>query len=219
MFAGIIEDLGSILKKNETSKGVRLAIRFEKIHPHLKIGESVAVNGICLTAAKIIPRGFEADVVRETLQATTLGWLKSGAKVNLERALRFGDRMGGHTVSGHVDGRGRVTRRIRQGRQQVLFLRVPATIHRFCLPKGSIAINGVSLTLQSATRGMVKIALIPHTLKITTLGSLREGDFVNIEADRLARRALWARPSGVKPRCENFRMLKRRLKVLKRQGF
>ena len=213
MFTGIIEDQGLISERAGTAKGLRLSIRFNRLNPKLKTGDSVAVNGVCLTAAKITPRGFEADVIEETIKATTLGFLEAGAAVNLERAVRFGGRMGGHAVSGHVDGCGAVVRRIIQRGQRILWIRLPARIRRFCLPKGSVTIDGVSLTIQDAKQGRIKIALIPYTLKITTLGCLREGSLVNIEADRSA--------GSVQPQIsrENAKTLKRKIVMMKRQGF
>ncbi len=214
MFTGIVEGLGIVEKKTRTRTGLRLAVRFEKRHLRLKTGDSVAVNGVCLTAAKIFPAGFEADVIPETLRATTLGRIEPGSQVNLERALRYGSRMGGHVVSGHVDGRGTVTRKVRSGREQILWVRVPAKVRRFCALKGSITLDGVSLTIQDFVRGCVKVALIPHTLKMTTLGWLASGAGVNVEADRPVRRTLNFRPVR-----ENAAQLRRRLKTLAAAGF
>ena len=217
MFSGIVEDQGIVLDRRQTPAGLRLRVRFAKLRPKLKTGDSVAVNGVCLTAAALIPNGFEADVVPETLKSTTLGRLRAGDKINLERALRFGRRLGGHLVSGHVDGRGRILKIQRLRGARILRVGLPAGLRRFCRVKGSITLDGVSLTLQDAGPQGVKIALIPHTSRVTTLGALREGAAVNIEVERAA-------PAGrdkkrtAAPR-ESGRTLQRKIRFLKTMGF
>lgn len=218
MFTGIIESLGRVACVSKTQTGLRLAVEFEKLVRGLKQGESIAVDGVCLTAIQVSWRGFTADVVKETLKATTLGTLEQGQQVHLERALKLGARLGGHTLSGHVDGRGRVTRVTAEGRSKLLWLKVPASVRDYCLTKGSIAVNGVSLTLQKVSDGQVKIALVPHTLLETLLGKLKKNSLVNIEADVLLRKPT-ARLSKAVVGLESAVSIKQRLAFLTRQGF
>jgi len=213
MFTGIIESLGLILGVRSTSTGLKLEVEFEKPVRGLKSGESIAVDGVCLTVAQVRPCGFVADVVKETLKATTLGAFQRGQRVHLERALKLGARLGGHTLSGHVDGRGTVIRVTSEGRSKLLWIKVPAPVKNFCLLKGSIAVNGVSLTLQDIAEGAVKIALVPHTLQETLLGNLQKKSLVNIEADASLRKALTPSPRETAARIQT------RLVFLSRQGF
>lgn len=189
MFTGLIEAVGKVA-------GVSPLLRIEAPFSHeLSEGESVAVEGVCLTVARTSGANdrakggwFEADVVPETLSKTTLGSLKPNVSVNLERALKVGDRLGGHFVQGHVDEVGKVVEFRKQGDDVRLFVEIPAALRRFIAEKGSIALSGVSLTVASVSQlVMVEVALIPHTLAHTTLGNLREGDHVNLEVDLLAR--------------------------------
>jgi len=178
---------GVVQERKNAGEQVRFLFRFLKSPGDLKLGESIAVNGVCLTVSAKASKGFWVDVVAETLKATTLGSLTPGCRVNLERSLRFGDRMGGHFVTGHVDGTGRILKITREGRNVSFDLEVSAGIRKFIVPKGSIAMDGISLTVQAARGKHFSIALIPHTLQVTNLGSKRAGDNVNVEVDLLAR--------------------------------
>ncbi len=183
MFTGIVLGLGTISAISPKGEGLEFTILPDFILDEPKEGESIAVNGVCLTATTIHRDMFRADISHETLRRTTLGRLKSGSRVNLERALRLGDRLGGHIVSGHIDGVGKVTAR----RDLKAFLEFeispPKELMRYIIEKGSIAIDGISLTVNSVTEERFTVAIIPHTAKITTMGMRQPGDEVNLEVD------------------------------------
>lgn len=183
MFTGIIEGTGKIVAKRSVGGGVGLDIDagFELRDP--AEGESIAVNGVCLTAYDIRGRRFSADVSPETLSRTKLGRLTAGMEVNLERALRLSDRLGGHIVSGHVDCLAEVSTKKEVGDYTIYSFTLPQAQSRYIIEKGSIAIDGISLTVNSCGDGFFEVSIIPHTLKMTTLVSLRIGDVVNIEVD------------------------------------
>jgi len=182
MFTGIIRHVGLVRDAAGTSAGARLKIELGPCAEGLNLGDSVAVNGACLTLAALSGRLGEFDVVTETLSRTTLGQLRAGAKVNLETALRLSDALDGHLVQGHVDGIAQV-RAVRRGRECVIEFDAPRELSDWMVPKGSVAIDGVSLTLASLADGRFGVALIPTTLDETTLGGLAVGDKVNIETD------------------------------------
>jgi riboflavin synthase len=186
MFTGLIESLGTVRRVDIVSAGRRLMIA-DPIGPDLKIGESVAVNGACLTVVAIHGEQFEFEVGPETLVKTNLGQLAAGDSVNLERSLRVGDRLGGHFVQGHVDAVGTVERRERNGDWEDVWFRYPAELTRLMVPKGSIAVDGVSLTLVNVEADRFSVMLVPHTQAMTTLGFKQPGDLVNLEADMLAK--------------------------------
>jgi len=187
MFTGLIEDLGTVRELQRQSSRVRLAVDTAIPAAELQLGESIAVNGICLTVVAIGGGGFLADVSPETLERSTLGALAAGSRVNLERALRLSDRLGGHLVSGHVDAIATISERV-QDRNAVRFtFRMPAEVNRFVAEKGSVAIDGISLTVNAVTEDSFAVAVIPHTLAMTTLQEKKSGDRVNIETDLLAR--------------------------------
>lgn len=150
-------------------------------------GESIAVNGVCLTAKHFSGRGFQVDVSPESLSRTNLGTLAPGSSVNLERALRLGDRLGGHMVSGHVDAVSRVLERRVQGKFVLFTFMVPEGLDRYIIEKGSIAIDGISLTVNRCDRNSFGVSIIPHTLEVTTLGLMKAGDRVNIEVDLIGK--------------------------------
>ena len=184
MFTGLIEEVGKVGSLRRTSKGATLAIHCGL--EGLEIGESIAVNGACQTIAAISRDGFSCDILPETLRVTNLGKLKTGIKVNLERALRPGDRLGGHIVNGHIDGTGRVLSLSK--RPARLELLVPKEIFRYIVPKGSVALNGVSLTVgPDPAEGRFEVFIIPHTWENTNLGELVRGGEVNIEIDIVAK--------------------------------
>lgn len=185
MFTGIIETTGRLARRAARGGGARLTIATPRPLPRLALGESVAVNGACLTVTGRNGRRFTLDVSPETLRRTTLGALAAGSRVNLERSLRLGDRLGGHVVQGHVDGVGRLESITPEGDWVLYRFRAPATIAPFLVEKGSIAVDGVSLTVFACRGGAFSTALIPHTLAETTLGERRPGDRVNLEADVL----------------------------------
>lgn len=201
MFTGIIETTGRVKSVRKSAKGLRLET--DRPWP-VKAGASVAVNGVCLTALE--GKGLAFDVIPESLARTTLGKLRPGARVNLERALSAGSRLDGHIVQGHVDGTGVVTSFTRKGGAVTLVIRAPGLMDQI-VPKGSITVDGVSLTVVDVENDDFSVALIPTTLRLTTLGKLRKGDRVNLETDVLAKYARQRNDSKVT------------LNLLKRAGF
>jgi riboflavin synthase len=188
MFTGIIEALATVRDARDDGSGGRvLAVRDPGVAPELVIGESVAVNGACLTVVGRDTESFGFEVGPETLLKTNLGTLRPGDRVNLERSLRVGDRLGGHFVQGHIDGVGTIAERRHQGEFEIYRFRCPTELTRLMVPKGSIAVDGVSLTLVDVGSDFFTIMLIPHTLANTTLGLKKPGDSVNLEADMLAK--------------------------------
>ncbi len=183
MFSGIVEEVGVIAGATP----LRLVIRARRILEDLKVGDSVAVNGACLTVAAVDAGAFVVDISAETAARTTLAALGEGAGVNLERALRLDSRLGGHFVQGHIDGVGLVEAFDRQDDFAVLTLRIPTALRRFCVEKGSLAVDGISLTIAGLDGDRVRVALIPHTLAATTAGAYRPGTAVNLEVDLLAK--------------------------------
>jgi riboflavin synthase len=186
MFTGLIESLGTVASAEDTEAGRRLAVR-DAIGPQLVFGESIAVNGACLTVVETRGDEFAFEVGPETLFRTNLGRLTAGDLVNLERSLKVGDRLGGHFVQGHVDAVGTIETRTRNGDWEDVWFRCPADLTRLLVPKGSIAVDGVSLTLVNVEAERFSVMLIPHTQAMTTLGFKRAGDWVNLEADMLAK--------------------------------
>jgi riboflavin synthase len=187
MFTGIVENQGIVIKREEFGGQVRFGFRFQRKEKGLRVGDSVAVSGVCLTAVRVSPSGFEVDVVRQTLEATTLRGLKRGGRVNLERSLKIGDGLGGHFVTGHIDGRGTIVKIERRKKNTTLFLEASKDIIALLADKGSVACDGISLTVQKVRGKIFQIAVIPHTLKVTTLGDKRVGSEVNLEVDIVAR--------------------------------
>jgi len=188
MFTGIVREIGTIEGVRRAGGIARLTVRAPKTAAHVKPLESVAVHGVCLTATRVGRGVMEFEVVPETGRRTTLGALRPGARVHLEPSMGITDRLHGHFVFGHVDGTGRVLRRRAVRGEQVLWIRVPAALRGLLVPKGAIAINGVSLTVGAAVRGTTcAVHLIPETLRRTALGAIRPGDAVNVEADYLAK--------------------------------
>jgi riboflavin synthase len=186
VFSGIVSAIGTVREARRAPGGLRIVVHAGRLGLRdVSVGDSIAVNGTCLTVVARIGRTFRADVSRETL-ACTAGFA-AGGRVNLEKALRAADRLGGHLVSGHVDGVGSVTRIERSGDNRRLAVAVPKALAKYVARKGSIAVNGVSLTVNGVNGATFTVNLIPHTLKASNLGDLREGDKVNLEVDMLAR--------------------------------
>lgn len=179
MFTGIIEEVGAISRRS----GSELAIMAHKVVEGLRLGDSVAVDGACLTVAAFVDGGFVVQVSPETFARTTLGRLRAGHAVNLERALAMGDRLGGHLVLGHVDGVGRVESVTDQGDFQLWRFRAPDEVAKYLVPKGAVSIDGISLTAVEPRGDAFSVAIIPTTLRETTLSAKRQGDPVNMEAD------------------------------------
>jgi len=187
MFSGIIADVGIITRADNREGGLRLAVQGEVLGmDDVQLGDSIAVNGVCLTVVKIDGREFTVDVSRETL-GCTVGLEHQGGHVNLEKALRLSDRLGGHLVSGHVDGVGEVVAFNDIGESWRLVVRAPQQLARYIAVKGSITINGVSLTVNHVAGSEFDVNLIPHTLDVTTLNELKTGARVNLEIDLIAR--------------------------------
>ncbi len=188
MFTGIVSTKGSILQITSTGGDSRLRIGCDTIEKrHFRVGDSIAVSGVCLTMLEPEEASFSADVSNETLELTTLGNLGPGQQVNLELAMGLEDRLGGHMVSGHVDGKGRLLSRRKDARAERFEFEVPAGLARYVAKKGSICIDGVSLTVNEVDGARFAVCLIPHTLEVTTLGNLQAGDEVNLEVDLIAR--------------------------------
>jgi riboflavin synthase len=187
MFTGIIEGLGTVAQVRPVDGGSRLTVTPDFSLDGTRIGDSIAVNGACLTAVSLQGPRFAVDVSPETFSKTTFSAVKIGERVNLERALRLGDRLDGHLVSGHIDGMGTITGKQRQGNAIVVTFAVPAGLARYMIPKGSVAIDGISLTINSCDRQSFSVSIIPHTAKWTTIGLKDAGDPVNIETDMLGK--------------------------------
>jgi riboflavin synthase len=190
MFTGIIQSVGTITASEDRGGDLRVQFAAPGIDSaRMNLGDSVAVAGICLTVTARHAQGFAADLSRETLSLTTAGHWRPGQRVNLEPALRAGDALGGHLVSGHVDGRAELLERHADARSQRLLWRAPAALARFIAPKGSITLDGVSLTVNEVRGAQFGVNLVPHTLGATTLGELAPGAHVNLEIDVMARYA------------------------------
>ncbi|MCA9123981.1 MAG: riboflavin synthase [Planctomycetaceae bacterium] len=187
MFTGLVEAMGEIVAIQSRPPGVRLIVRSPEIAHGLELGDSVAVNGCCLTVVEFNSEAFSFDAGEETLSRTNLGRLIQGSRVNLERSLQFGDRLGGHLVSGHIDAVGHLDQRHDDDDWSKFWFRVPRMLTRQMASKGSVAVDGISLTLVDVEEDRFSVALIPHTLQVTTLGQLQVGGEVNIETDLLAK--------------------------------
>ena len=183
MFTGIIEELGSVRSIEERGENARIVIAARVVTEDTNHGDSIAVNGVCLTALDIQPDSFAADVSRETLSRSTLGRLQPGAPVNLERAVTPVTRLGGHIVQGHVDGRGQFLAVEDHGESWTLRIAYPPELARYLVFKGSVAVEGISLTIAGLTDDYFEIAIIPKTWEVTNLSHLKPGDDVNIEVD------------------------------------
>jgi riboflavin synthase len=185
MFSGIVEVVGRIREAKASPAGKRVWI--EAPFDRIAIGESICVSGVCLTVTDVSVGAFAADVSPETLRRSTLARVATGGKVNLERSLRLGDRLGGHLVLGHVDDVGRLLARRPEGESHLYEFEAPPSVSRYLVEKGSVAVDGVSLTVFGCEDGRFSVAVIPHTARVTTLGGLSPGDVVNLESDMIAK--------------------------------
>lgn len=204
MFTGLIEDLGTLRDIRTGQDQARLSVATGLPMAELTLGESIAVNGVCLTVTSFGEGIFSADVSPETLDCTSLGRLARGARVNLERALRLSDRLGGHMVSGHVDGLAKISEFHRDGNAWRYTFRAEAAVIEYLVAKGSVAIDGISLTVNDVSENSFSVAIIPHTLSVTTLQDRRVGDDVNVETDligkyvaRFLKNGTVSKPQGV----------------------
>jgi riboflavin synthase len=202
MFTGIVEDLGEVEAIEHLGDSARIVIRSAKVSEDAREGDSIAVNGVCLTVTSFLgsppgasapeggppgPRGFTADVMGETLRRSSLKDIAPGTRVNLERSVRVQDRLGGHLVQGHVDGTGTIVSRDPQEHWEVVRISLPADLAKYVAEKGSVAVDGISLTVSAAGRDWFEVSLIPETLKRTTLGATQPGEPVNLEVDVIAK--------------------------------
>ena len=183
MFTGIIEELGSVKALRREAAGARITISAKLVLEGTAIGDSICVNGVCLTVVEKTADAFSADVAKETLDVTNLGSLQTGSRANLERALQLSARIGGHLVSGHVDGVGRIREKREEGSGWRVLFDAPDAVRRYVIKKGSVAIDGISLTVADVDPAGFSVAMIPHTAKLTTLGHKKPGDTVNLESD------------------------------------
>ena len=187
MFAGIVEEMGAVKSLEKTLSGTRLTILAKTVMDDLPIGASISVNGACLTVVKRDDKEFTVDVSPETMGVTNLGKLSAGSPANLERAMKLNERIGGHLVAGHVDGIGIIRARHQEGNGTVLTIETPPEILRYCISKGSITVDGVSLTINEIAGRSFSVMIIPHTAKVTTLGIKQIGDTVNLESDLIGK--------------------------------
>ncbi len=187
MFTGLIEDIGTVQKITPRATGRRLVVKCSIDLGEVAIGDSVAVDGFCLTVVEKGRDEFAVDVGQETLAVTTVGDLKIGRRVNLERAMRLGDRLGGHLVAGHVDGVGSVQRIERSPDFIIIHIRAPKSVSRYMIEKGSVCVSGVSLTVNSVSGDVFSVGVIPHTAANTNIHELKTGDKVNLESDMIGK--------------------------------
>jgi riboflavin synthase len=187
MFTGLIQDLGEIQSLQQRGGGASLTISTQLNLRSVKVGDSIAVEGVCLTVVEVSGRTFSVEMSPETLERTTLGSLKKGQPVNLETALKMSDPLGGHLVSGHVDGTGEIAEVAREGNSLRYRFRVPPEVGRYLIEKGSVAVDGISLTVAECRDQAFSVSVIPHTAERTTLGKKKAGDKVNLENDLIAK--------------------------------
>ncbi|GAB6137425.1 riboflavin synthase [Halanaerobaculum tunisiense] len=187
MFTGIVEELGEVTRIKRGSKSIELVIAADKILEDIQLGDSIATNGVCLTVTEFNEQQFSVDVMPETMRKSSLGDLKVGDNVNLERALQVGDRLGGHLVSGHIDGVGEIVGYTKEDNALLVTIKPEAELLKYVIPKGSIAIDGISLTIAQLEEPTFAVSIIPHTAQVTVLGNKDVGDQVNLEADMIGK--------------------------------
>ena len=187
MFTGIIEEIGKVSSIDKLDDMTKLTIKTSNILASSKIGDSISINGTCLTITSIKGKLFTSDIVKETIDRTNIQYLKAGDSVNLERAMRADSRFDGHIVQGHIEGVGKIEE-IKHNKESIIIkIKIPDDLIKYCIQKGSIAINGTSLTIAMIKENLIDIWIIPHTLTHTTFGTINESDYVNIETDILAK--------------------------------
>ena len=199
MFTGIVEELGEVVAWEDLADAARITVAGPTVTSDARHGDSIAVNGVCLTVVERTDGAFTADIMRETLQRSALGALGVGSAVNLERAVRLQDRLGGHVVLGHVDGTGTVLDKRPDEHWTVVRVSLPAELDRYVVEKGSITVDGISLTVAAVQTGWFEVSLIPTTLALTTMGPKGVGDPVNLEVDVLAKHVEKLLLAGVAP--------------------
>ncbi|MFF3086790.1 riboflavin synthase [Streptomyces nojiriensis] len=199
MFTGIVEELGEVTAVEQLEEASRFRLRGPLVTEGAKHGDSIAVNGVCLTVVETADGEFTADVMQETLNRSSLGALTKGSRVNLERPMALGGRLGGHLVQGHVDGTGEIISRTPSEHWEIVKVALPENLSRYVVEKGSITVDGVSLTVVEAAADWFTISLIPTTLALTTLGTKQSGDPVNLEVDVLAKYVERLLAAGVNP--------------------
>ncbi|MFD7787609.1 riboflavin synthase [Streptomyces nojiriensis] len=199
MFTGIVEELGEVTAVEQLEEASRFRLRGPLVTEGAKHGDSIAVNGVCLTVVETADGEFTADVMQETLNRSSLGALTKGSRVNLERPMALGGRLGGHLVQGHVDGTGEIISRTPSEHWEIVKVALPGNLSRYVVEKGSITVDGVSLTVVEAAADWFTISLIPTTLALTTLGTKQSGDPVNLEVDVLAKYVERLLAAGVNP--------------------
>ena len=187
MFTGLIEEKATVVSTVKAVDGSQLTIRAKFVMEDIAVGNSISVNGVCLTVVEYTSESFTCNVVAETLRKTTIGLLEDGNAVNLERAVRMSDRLGGHLVQGHVDATGVVTVIAKQNTEWEMWISFPQELRKWLIPVGSVCVNGISLTVADLADSAFKVAVIPHTLAVTTLSELHVGNLVNLEFDVLAK--------------------------------
>lgn len=187
MFTGIIEELGEVSSIQRGSQSIEIEIKAHEILNDVEIGDSIATNGVCLTVTDFTENRFTVDVMPETIRKSSLDDLQIGDRVNLERALRLQDRLGGHLVSGHIDGRGEIKKRRREDNAILFTISLPQELKKYVIPKGSIAIDGISLTIAELFAHEFIVSIIPHTAEVTNLGKKEVGDVVNLEVDLIGK--------------------------------
>jgi riboflavin synthase len=187
MFTGIVEEMGAVTSVEPTLGGTRMTILASTVLADLKRGDSISINGTCLTVVAKSDQSFVVEVSPETLSVTTLGMLTGGVPVNLERAMKLNERIGGHLVAGHVDGVGRIRDRRQEGNAVIFAIEAPSEVLRYCIHKGSVTVDGISLTINDVTDRSFSVAVIPHTAAVTTLGLKQVDDQVNLESDLIGK--------------------------------
>jgi len=187
MFTGLVEGVGQITELTPQGSGFLIRIKASFNLEGTKVGDSIAVDGVCLTVVQLEPQAFRAQLSPETISRTTFKLKKVGDLVNLERALKLGDRLGGHLVTGHVDGVGAIKRIAKMGDYTLIEISIPKDLIQYMVPKGSIAVDGISLTINEVLEDAIRLMIIPHTLAVTTLGVKKVGDLVNLEVDVIAK--------------------------------
>ena len=187
MFTGIVEETGTVVSAKHEGKSMQIIISAREVLAGMKIGDSINTNGVCITVVLCGPTDFTVDIMPETFRKTNLSLLSPGNKVNLERALRLGDRLGGHLVTGHVDGTGTILRIHKEENAQLYTIEAPKELLRYIVSKGSVAVDGISLTVVEQRSNSFTVSVISHTQKVTSIGSKRTGDIVNIECDMIGK--------------------------------